>query len=119
MGYPVEQQKYQSLANLHLFFDDQDEVTGYKRWLDLSSGVTCVEYIVDEITYLREVISSAPDQVILVRLTASKPGSISFKAQLRGCRNQAHSNYATDYFTMDGVEQNGLMELFTKWVLSV
>lgn len=109
MGYPVEQQKYQSLANLHLFFDDQDEVTGYKRWLDLTSGVTCVEYTVNDITYLREVISSAPDQVILVRLTASKPGSISFKAQLRGCRNQAHSNYATDYFTMDGVEQNGLM----------
>jgi len=109
MGYPVEQQKYQSLANLHLFFEGQDEVTGYKRWLDLSSGITCVEYTVNDVTYRREVISSAPDQVILVRLTASKPGSISFKAQLRGCRNQAHSNYSTDYFRMDGVEQNGLM----------
>ena len=33
MGYPVEQQKYQSLANLHLFFENQKEVSGYKRWL--------------------------------------------------------------------------------------
>jgi len=109
MGYPVEQQKYQSLANLHLFFENQEEVTGYKRWLDLETGVTCVEYTTQGITYRREVLSSTPDQVILVRLTASKPGSISLRAQLRGCRNQAHSNYATDYFRMDGVGHDGLM----------
>ena len=109
MGYPVEQQKYQSLANLHLFFENQEEVNGYKRWLNLETGITCVEYRVGDITYRREVISSAPDQVILVRLSASKPGSISFRAQLRGCRNQSHSNYATDYFRMDGAGQDGLM----------
>lgn len=109
MGYPVEQQKYQSLANLHLFFDHQEEVTGYKRWLNLETGITSVEYRVGDISYRRDILSSAPDQAIVVRLTASKPGSISFRAQLRGCRNQAHSNYATDYFRMDGVEQNGLV----------
>ena len=38
MGYPVEQQKYQSLANLHLFFKNQDSITNYKRWLDLETG---------------------------------------------------------------------------------
>jgi alpha-L-fucosidase 2 len=109
MGYPVEQAKYQSLANLHLFFEDQEEVSDYKRWLDLETGISCVEYTVDDIKYRREILSSAPDQVILVRITASKPGSISLRAQLRGCRNQAHSNYATDYFRMDGVAPDGLM----------
>ena len=109
MGYPVEQQKYQSLANLHLFFENQKEVTGYKRWLDLNTGITSVEYTVGGVTYRREVFSSAPDQVILVRLTASQPGSLTFKAQLRGVRNSAHSNYATDYFRMDGIGQDGLM----------
>ena len=109
MGYPVEQQKYQSLANLHLFFDKQKEVTVYKRWLDLNTGVVGVEYNENGITFRREVLSSAPDQVIIVRLTSSKPGSLTFKAQLRGCRNKTHSNYATDYFTIDGVGQDGLM----------
>jgi alpha-L-fucosidase 2 len=109
MGYPVEQQKYQSLANLHIFFENPKEVTGYKRWLNLNTGVTSVEYTSNGITYHREVLASAPDQVITVRITASKPGQISFKAQLRGVRNSAHSNYATDYFTMDGVGQDGLM----------
>lgn len=108
MGYPVEQQKYQPLANLVLFFDKQEEVSEYKRWLDLNSGITGVQYKVKDVVYHREIISSEPDQVILVRITASKPGSISFKAQLRGVRNMSHSNYGTDYFTMDGVGQDGL-----------
>lgn len=109
MGYPVEQQKYQSLANLHLFFENQDEVSEYKRWLDLESGISAVSYSVNGVRYHREVFSSAPDQVIVVHLSADKPGSLSFRAQLRGCRNQAHSNYATDYFRMDGVGQDGLV----------
>lgn len=108
MGYPVEQQKYQSLANLILSFNNEKEVTDYKRWLDLNTGITAVQYTANGITYLREVFSSAPDQVIAVRLTASKAASISFTAELRGERNGAMSNYATDYFRMDGVSNDGL-----------
>jgi alpha-L-fucosidase 2 len=102
MGYPVEQQKYQSLANIVLTFKNEKEVTGYKRWLDLATGTTAVEYKAHGVTYTREVFSSVPDQTIAIRITADKPGSISFTAELRGERNSAHSNYATDYFRMDG-----------------
>ena len=109
MGYPVEQQKYQSLANLHLFFKNQDSTTEYKRWLNLANGITSVSYQSNGITYQREVFASAPDQVIVIRLTADKAGSISFKANLRGVRNQTHSNYATDYFRMDPYGSDGLV----------
>jgi alpha-L-fucosidase 2 len=109
MGYPVEQQKYQSLGNLHLFFNNQDSVTAYKRWLDLATGIAGVSYEAAGVVYQRETFASAPGQVIVVRLTASKPGSISFTANLRGERNQAHSNYATDYFRMDPYGQDGLI----------
>ena len=108
MGYPVEQQKYQSLANLHLFFKHGQDVTDYERSLDLQDAVSAVSYTVGGVRYRREVFSSAPDQVIVVRLTADKPGSISFTANLRGVRNQAHSNYGTDYFRMDAVGSDGL-----------
>ena len=108
MGYPVEQMKYQGLANLHLFFDHKSKPTEYKRKLDLATSITSVEYQADGIRYRREVFSSAPDQVIVVRLTADKPNSISFRANLRGVRNQTHSNYATDYFRMDTVGTDGL-----------
>lgn len=111
MGSPVEQQKFQPLANLILMFENEDKesVSNYKRWLDLSTGITTVEYKVDGVTYKREVLSSAPDQVILVRLSADKPSSISFKAQLRGVRNMSHSNYGTAYFRVDTKGDNGLV----------
>jgi len=109
MGYPVEQQKYQALANVILSFKNEEEPTGYKRWLDLKTGITSVQYTVNGITFLREVIASAPDQTIAIRLTADKPGSISFSAELRGVRNSSMSNYATDYFQMDGDGKNGLV----------
>jgi len=109
MGYPVEQQKYQPLGNLHLFFNEKDSATNYKRWLDLATGIAGVSYSSNGIRYQREVLASAPDQVIMIRLTADRPGSISFTANLRGERNQAHSNYATDYFRMDPYGTDGLM----------
>lgn len=109
MGYPVEQMKYQSMANLHLFFENEKEVKTYKRWLDLETATVNVEYTANGVIYSREVFSSAPDQVIVVRLTASEPGQISFRAELRGVRNMAHSNYGTDYFRIDGVGDDGLM----------
>ncbi len=109
MGYPVEQMKYQCLANLHLFFNKGDSVTDYKRWLNLETGVTGVSYTANGIRYQREVFASAPDQVIVVRITADRTGSVSFKANLRGERNQTHSNYATDYFRMDPYGTDGLV----------
>ena len=108
MGYPVEQQKYQALANLHLFFQEQDTVINYQRSLDLTTGIATVKYSKDGVNYKREVVASSPDQTIVVRLTADKLGSISFDAELRGVRNNAHSNYATDYFRMDELGDNQL-----------
>ena len=108
MGYPVEQQKYQSLANIRLNFPQKDTITEYKRWLDLENATTGVSYSTRGVHYTREIFSSNPDQVIVVRLTADKKGSISFTVNLRGVRNQAHSNYATDYFRMDGLGKDAL-----------
>ncbi len=109
MGYPVEQQKYQPMGNLVLQFDNGKEQTNYKRWLDLTTGISGVEYSAEGVKYHREVFSSIPDQVIVVRLTADQQQKISFKATLRGVRNQDHSNYATDYFHMSSAGNNILI----------
>jgi alpha-L-fucosidase 2 len=109
MGYPVEQQKYQALANLVLMFPEKGEPVKYRRWLDLASGVTGTEYTSNGVTFNRSVFSSAPDQVIAVRLTASKRQSVSFTASLRGVRNDQMSNSATDYFRMDGLGPDQLV----------
>lgn len=109
MGYPVEQQKYQSTANLHIFFDGEKEISGYRRWLDLATGIVHSEYEAGGVKYSREVLVSVPDQLIIIRLKSDKEDGLNFRAQLRGVRNMAHSNYATDYFRMDGIGDDGLV----------
>lgn len=108
MGVPYEQMKYQPLGDLYLHFDGHEAATDYRRQLDLDTGIARTTYSVDSITHTRDVYASAVDQVIVVHLTASEPGSISFAANLHGVRNVAHSNYGTGYFQMDGVAPNQL-----------
>jgi alpha-L-fucosidase 2 len=50
----------------------------YARQLDLDSGTAAVRYRQGGSQFEREVFVSAPDQVMVVRLTSSTPGSLSF-----------------------------------------
>lgn len=109
MGYPVEQQKYQSLGSLILKLEGSGEVSDYRHELDLDSAVVTTTYTRGGVRHRREVFVSPVGQVLVLRLSTDAPGAISFVAQLRGARNQAHSNYATDYFRMDGVGDDGLV----------
>ncbi len=109
MGYPVEQQKYQSLGNLVLAFPSKSAASDYRHELDLDAAVDTTSYTLEGVRLTRRVFSSPVDQVLVVRLTADAPGRISFRAQLRGERNEAPSNYATDYFRMDGLPRDGLV----------
>jgi alpha-L-fucosidase 2 len=54
----------------------------YHRKLDLSDGMITVTYKIGGITYTREIFASYPDQVIVVHLTASKEGFLSFRSLL-------------------------------------
>ncbi|MGB5304072.1 MAG: glycoside hydrolase family 95 protein, partial [Gemmatimonadota bacterium] len=108
MGVPYEMMKYQPFADLWLDFPGHEGATDYRRSLDLGEGVARVRYVVDGVTYLREVFSSAVDQVLVIRISADRPGAVTFSANLHGVRNPAHSNYGTDYFRMDGIPRADL-----------
>jgi alpha-L-fucosidase 2 len=109
LGYPVEQQKFQPLGSLVLGFPGRGAVSEYRHQLDLATAIVTTRYRQGDARFTREVFVSPIDQVIVVRLTADRPGRVAFRAQLRGARNQAHSNYATDYFRMDGLVPDGLV----------
>lgn len=109
MGNPVEQMKYQALGNLTLKFLPGGEVRDYRLELDLDQAVVSVSYERDGVRFVRAVFCSAVDQVLVVRLSADRPRQVSFTAELRGCRNTAHSNYGNDYFRMDGDGSDGLV----------
>ncbi len=74
---------YQTLGDLYLDFDSlHQQATDYRRALDLETAVSTVQYRAGGVNFSREIFSSAPDQVLVVRLTADKAGAISFDASL-------------------------------------
>jgi len=73
-------QMYEPVGELHLAFDGQNNYTDYYRQLDIEKAVATTSYKVGDVTYTREALVSFPDRVMVVRLTATKPGSISFNA---------------------------------------
>src|SRR6185437_13308273 len=73
-------QMYEPVGELHLAFGRQNNYTSYYRELDIEKAVAKTSYKIGDVTYTRQALASFPDRVIVVRLTASKPGSLSFTA---------------------------------------
>ena len=53
--------------------------TSYYRDLNIKDAVATTRFTMDGVNFTRQVFSSFPDQVIVVRLTADKPGQLSLK----------------------------------------
>ena len=80
-------QTYLPMADLRLEFGRAGatapvQIHDYRRTLDLDHGVARVSYGLDGAVYHRELFISHPDQVLVVRLTSSRPGSLTFTARL-------------------------------------
>jgi hypothetical protein len=73
---------YHPLGTLSLAFTHGGTATGYSRVLDLDRSVTTITYTIGGVVYTREMFASFPDDVIVIRLTASQTGRISFTARL-------------------------------------
>ena len=78
MGMP-----YQPFGDLYLSMPGHAAYTNYERWLDIDNGKTVVRYMVDGVRYEREVITPLGGHpVMVVRLTASEKGKITFTANM-------------------------------------
>jgi alpha-L-fucosidase 2 len=78
MAVPLREMAYQTVGDLFLSFDTNGPVENFLRDLDLDTAIATVSYTQNGVHFKREMFSSAADQVIVVRLTADKPGQISF-----------------------------------------
>lgn len=75
-------QAYQPLGALLLDLGHSDEVTEYRRELDLADAVSTVAYTVDGVRHTRELFVSAVAGVLAIRLSCDTPGALSFTALL-------------------------------------
>jgi len=77
MSVPLRQMPYQPFGDVNLTFPGHDKAKDYRRQLDIDQAIATTTYKVDGVIYTREVFSSNPDDVIVVRITADEPGKLS------------------------------------------
>jgi len=82
MSIPLRQERYQPFGDIYIDFAGYDDVSDYRRQLDIDSAVASVTYRAGGVNYTRRVFSSAVDQVIVVELSCDKAGALSFDATL-------------------------------------
>lgn len=76
MSVPLRQEAYQPFGDVNLSFPNHQSVENYSRELDLNTAVATTTYKVGDATYKREVFSSYPDQVLVMRISSDTPNSI-------------------------------------------
>jgi alpha-L-fucosidase 2 len=81
-GVPSCQRHYEPLGTLFMENDGLDEYSDYRRELDLHEAIISTTFRVGNVSYNREVFTTYPDQMLVMRVTASKPHAISMKVHL-------------------------------------
>ncbi len=82
MSVPLRQKAYQPFGNLRISFQNHNNVSDYRRELDLDTAIVTVTYNLGDVAYKRETFSSYPDQVIVWRMSSDKSGQVSFATTL-------------------------------------
>ena len=111
MGVPPTIESYQTLGDLRLTLPgarpEGEGIRDYRRQLDLDAGVATVTYRLGDAQFTREYFSSAPDQVLVVRLTCDKPGRISLAATLDRPQESKTEAVGPDRLVLSGATNGG------------
>lgn len=95
------QAKYQKVGMLKLSFGHEN-VTGYKRQLDMNNAVASTTYSCGGKNYRRETFVSHPDQVMVTRITCDAAGGVSLRAGYDGVLNGTVATDGTDTLVANG-----------------
>lgn len=117
-GARVPYGSYQTLGDLTLTLgsptansgaggDRDAEHSEYRRELDLTEATARVVYRRDGATFMREAFSSHPDQVLVIRLTASRPGALDLGIGLTRSEMATTESVATNELLMHGQMRDG------------
>jgi alpha-L-fucosidase 2 len=94
---------YQTFGDVYLSMPQAAGYTNYRRELSLDSALAVTTFTVDGVQYRREVITSLADNVVTIRLTASKPGKITFSAHFATPQPDVIIKSQGDEATLEGV----------------
>jgi alpha-L-fucosidase 2 len=106
MGKPKLLMPYQPFCDIQLHFAGHGQTTQYHRELHLSDAIAETAYQVGSIGFRREAFISYPDQVLVVRLTASQPGQLTLSASL----NSPQPGTSTESTANDTLQLTGQIQ---------
>ena len=78
MGKPKLLMPYQPFCDVQLHFPGHGRAKEYRRELHLDDAIAETRYKIGSANFRREIFASFPDQVLVIRLTASQPGQLTF-----------------------------------------
>ncbi|HEV7993933.1 MAG TPA: glycoside hydrolase family 95 protein [Gemmatimonadaceae bacterium] len=110
MSAPVRQRAYQAFGDLRLDVPEviPSQVADYRRALDLDSAIATTRFRSGGVTFTRQVFASHPDQVIVIRLSADRPGSVTFTATPTSAHKwHVRRAVGTDQLSMQGMVEDG------------
>jgi alpha-L-fucosidase 2 len=81
MGRPYLQTAYQPAGRLLLDFDNSTLYSDYRRTLDLQNALHETRYMADGVRVVRESFTSAADHVLVICISADRPGAMNFVAE--------------------------------------
>ncbi|MHC0446658.1 glycoside hydrolase family 95 protein [Flavobacterium sp. 3-218] len=74
-------ESYAPLGTLEIKNHHTGKASNYYRELDLANATSKISYEIDGVKFTREYFVSAPDQIMIIKLTSSKKGALSFDLQ--------------------------------------
>ncbi len=93
---------YQPLGDLWLDFGGAETNMLYRRELRLADGLSRVSYRRGDATIVREAFISAPDNVLVLRVTTDRPGTLDFKVNLTRELNASVTATTNGSLQLDG-----------------
>ncbi len=103
MSKPLKQMSYQPIGDVLVNQFGLENVADYVRELDLETAVTRTWFTSEQTRYLREVFASQPDQLIVLRMSADRPGRIHGAIALTSVQQATVSTGQDDTLVMSGV----------------
>lgn len=93
---------YQLAGDLFVDFPEHEQVSDYKRDLDIQQAISSVSYTHNGVRYRREYFASFPDQVIMMRVTADQGGRIDCNLRMSSAQQVHHSRVDGDRIYLTG-----------------
>ena len=82
LGTPPGIRSYQPLGDLYIDYKWNSEPSGFRRELDLKTGIASTFFSVDGKQFIQEVFASAPDNIIVIHILSAGGGLISASFRL-------------------------------------